>query len=125
MNVVVIAELGLEGEGTEIHGVETDGQWSFWQVGWSMFGGEDGEGQSWKSEPVSDLAHVVPTIWPLMFPARIHPDFVSWFRDHYQSACDAMPAVEREILENRRSRHWQSVFTGECPGFPQKQSATT
>jgi hypothetical protein len=113
MNTIVVAKLAVEGGGADILARETDGRWAFWQAGSSVFDADGGnEGRCWRSEPVADLAQVLPKIWPLMSPIGVHPEFLDWFRTHYEAARAALPAHEREYQEQLPHRRWQWIFTG-------------
>ena len=111
---VLIAKLGLEGGGATILGTCIDGRWSFWDEGTSMFLDEndDEEWRTWVSEPTGHLADVVSSLWPLMSPSGVHPDFVKWFRDHYEFARAGLDESSREYQAGYADQKWQQVFAG-------------
>ncbi len=111
---VVVAELGVEGGGVTILGTRVSGAWRFWQEGSSLGLDEDDVDywRSWASEQAKELADVVPSEWPLMFPIVVHPDFVEWFRGHYQAARAGLQDGLRDYQAEHQNRRWQKVFWG-------------
>ena len=96
---LLVAEIGVEGGGLSIYGREDEGSWSFWSEGSSMDLDENDDEvwRSWSTDPVADLALVVPREWPLFYPMTIRPDFTGWFRDHYEEARSLLPPELKEI----------------------------
>jgi hypothetical protein len=117
---VVIAKLALEGGGATILGTQVDGRWVFWEKGTSFVINADDseEWKSWTSEQSRDLATLLPDFWPLMFPRAVHPDFVGWFRDHYEAARAALDEGARAYQARTPDRYWQTVFGGTAEDEP-------
>jgi hypothetical protein len=109
---VIIAKMGVEGGGVMIYGRRTDGTWLFWQEGSSMHLDEndDEDWRSWESELSNDLSTVVPENWPLMYPVQVHPEFVGWFRDHYEASRAGLREDLRSYQARHPDRNWQRIF---------------
>jgi hypothetical protein len=103
MDKIKVVELAVEGGGCTIFGQYSEGHWLFWEEGSSFGLGEndDEEVRSWKSEPTESLEEVLPTDWPYFNPVSVHPEFVSWFRVHFE------PVAETSALVKER---WWHVF---------------
>lgn len=112
MDKVIIADIGVEGGGITIYGSRSDGVWSFWTEGSSMYldDNDDEAWRSWTSEPVSSLDLVVPKDWPIFYPSKIHPDFVEWFRASYDKVCESLPDDRRRYQDKHRHGHWLKIF---------------
>ncbi len=111
--IETIADMELEGGGITILGSQTlDGIWSFWTGGISIDLDENDHEtwHAWSSQPVSHLDLVVPDNWPIFYPTTIHPDFVEWFRAHYEHARASLPASQRQYQEKHRHGHWRGVL---------------
>jgi hypothetical protein len=112
MDKVIIADMGVEGGGITIYGGQSEGVWSFWTEGTSMDLDENDDEiwRSWSSEPVSSLDLLLPKEWPLFHPSKIHPDFVSWFREAYEKARATLPEHLRRSQDEHRHERWLKVF---------------
>lgn len=82
MDNVVIVKIGVEGGGVTIYGRQTDGVWSLWNEGVSMYFDENDEEnwRCWSSDPVSELSELLPKEWWQMSPTKVHPEFVAPLR---------------------------------------------
>jgi hypothetical protein len=112
MEKVLVADIGLEGGGATIYGIQKDGIWSFWTEGTSMDLDENDDEvwRSWSSEPVGSLDLVVPNDWHRFYPVEIHPDFLEWFREAYEKARAMMPDDQRRVQEKYRHVRWLEVL---------------
>jgi hypothetical protein len=110
----VVADLGLEGGGATIIGSLVDGHWLFWYKGSTIAldANDDEEWRYWSTKPSPDLSAALPAGWPLMYPIKLHPEFVGWFRDHYEAACACLREDLRTSQAEYTDRHWQRVFSG-------------
>ena len=86
MDNVVIVNMGFEGGGVTIYGRQTDGVWSLWNEGVSMYFDENDEEnwRCWSSDPVSELSELLPKEWWQMSPTKVHPEFVAPLRREYE-----------------------------------------
>jgi hypothetical protein len=107
--------MGVEGGGITIYGSQSNGVWSFWTEGSSMYldDNDDEAWQSWTSEPVNSLDLVLPKDWPIFYPSEIHPDLVDWYRANYYTVKASMPEHERRSQE----KHWHGCWS-EALGLP-------
>jgi hypothetical protein len=112
MDKVTIAEIGVEGGGVTIYGIQSQGVWTFWTEGTSMDLDENDDEiwRSWSSEPVSSLDLVLPKDWPLFHPIEVHPDFVDWFRSNYDNVRGSLPEDQRRSQEKHRHGHWMQIL---------------
>jgi hypothetical protein len=94
MDKVTIAEIGVEGGGVTIYGIQSQGVWTFWTEGTS----------------VSSLDLVLPKDWPLFHPIEVHPDFVDWFRSNYDNVRGSLPEDQRRSQEKHRHGHWMQIL---------------
>jgi hypothetical protein len=112
MDKIVIADIGVEGGGTTIYGARSQGVWSFWTEGTSIDLDEDDHEvwRSWSTEPVSSLELLVPNDWPMYYPSAIHPEFLGWFRDHYEKAQATLSENQCRYQLTHRHRKWLRVL---------------
>jgi hypothetical protein len=109
---VIIARLRVEGGGATILGRVVGDRWVFWQDGSSIALDADvnEEWRKWESDPVYELSAVLPADWPLMFPSNVHPDFVGWFRDHYEAVRASVRDDLRPYQSGSPNWRWRRVF---------------
>jgi hypothetical protein len=109
---VRIAEIGIEGGGRTVYGRQSHGIWSFWAEGTSMDLDENDDEvwRAWTSEPVPDLALVLPRDWSLFHPGTIHPDFLGWFRRNYDAARQIVPEHLRRYQAEHPHHSWLRVL---------------
>jgi hypothetical protein len=109
---VIIARLGLEGGGATIFGRVVGDRWGFWQGGFSITldADDNEEWRTWESDSAADLSAIVPAKWPLMFPSDVHPDFVGWFREHYEAARASLSECEWAYQARSPHSDWREVF---------------
>jgi hypothetical protein len=112
MDKVLVAKIGVEGGGLSIYGRDDEGSWSFWTGGssWGLDDDDDEVVRSWSSEPVPDLGLVVPPDWPLFRALEIHPDFIAWFRGHYEGARASLSPEMKEMQAKYQHRHWDRLL---------------
>ena len=112
MDKMLVAKIGVEGGGLTIYGREADGSWSFWTEGssWGLDENDDEVVRSWSSEPVADLGLIVPPEWPTYHSLTIHPDFMDWFRDHYEGARASLSPELREMQAEYQHRRWAETL---------------
>ena len=112
MDRVIVADLGVEGGGATIFGHIIGDRWVFRQGGSSIaLDADDNEGwRTWESDSAADLSAVVPTNWPLMYPIKVHPEFVDWFRDHYEAARASLRDDLRAYQPRSSHGDWRKVF---------------
>jgi hypothetical protein len=81
---VLIAKIGGEGGGASVYARQLGDVLVFWHEGcsWDV---DDDVWLDFHSEPVPDLADALPSWWMNAHPTEIHPLFIPWFREHYQS----------------------------------------
>jgi hypothetical protein len=98
-------------------GWQVDGVWWFQQNGSSMdLDDQDQEAwNTWRDPPVADLGHALPEGWINMIPNAVHPEFVLWFRERYETERAALQADEREAHERSRHRYWLSALYEHLP----------
>jgi len=114
MDKVLVAELGVEDGGCSIYGRQADGSWSFWQEGSSTDFADEEFSRSWETEPVLDLGLAVPKEWTLYHVLKIDPEFVGWFRDHYEESKGHLDPSLREMQAEYIHPRW-AEFLG-LPG---------
>ncbi len=109
---VVIACMGTDGGGITIFGRQVAGVWSFWTEGTTIdLDANDLEiWRSWESEPVADLAPLLPENWPLFYAETIHPEFVTWFRQAYEPARWLVPKHLIEYQQRHPHHRWMAVL---------------
>jgi hypothetical protein len=107
---VVIVEMGVEGGGVEVYGRLTDGVWSFWREGSSMYLDEndDEAWASWISDPVTKLSLALPDEWSVMYPIKVHPDFVAQLRNEY--VCCHAARTSGDPAGSRQHVRWQELL---------------
>jgi hypothetical protein len=110
MDNVVIVKMGFEGGGVTIYGRQTDGVWSLWNEGVSMYFDENDEEnwRCWSSDPVSELSELLPKEWWQMSPTKVHPEFVAPLRREYER----FRSAGGEIWSPFSHERWQRLFTG-------------
>ncbi len=111
---VIIVELGAEGGSVKVCGSCVDGSWSFWQERVSMTLDENDEESwnKWTTEKTSDLLTALPTNWVALHPIHIHTDFSTWFRAHYEAACDRLPESLRLRYSKTIRIRWRKALDG-------------
>ena len=110
MSKIVVARIGVEGGGEDLFGRRDGDAWSFWKEGSSWGLDDDGEEvvTKWATEPVSDLAALLPEHWPMYYPLAIHPEFLDWFRDRYEASRAALPPEIAGFAPTR----WAAILGG-------------
>jgi len=116
---VLVAKMGVEGGGLSIYGKRSDGAWSFWKEGTSMYLDENDDDvwRSWSSDPVADLDLVLPKELPMFYPQAIHPEFLAWFRDAYEKARSRLSPEMRVYQEDHRHGQWLWLLGGGTGDF--------
>lgn len=113
MDNVVIHRIGFEGGGVTIYGRQTDGVWSLWNEGVSMYFDENDEEnwRCWSSDPVSELSELLPKEWWQISPTKVHPEFVAPLRCEYERCLGAGGG------STCRSRHerWNTLLSSPDP----------
>ncbi|MGZ4997473.1 MAG: hypothetical protein ACXV8J_06540 [Methylobacter sp.] len=82
---ILIVKIGGEGGGASVYARQLGDALVFWHEGCSW----DVDNDFWSdyhSQPVTDLENALPSWWMNAHPAEIHPLFIPWFREHYQSS---------------------------------------
>ena len=112
MDKMLVAEIGLEGGGTTIYGRQDEGVWSFWEEGssWGLDENDEEVVWSWSSEPVANLGPLVPPDWPMYYALTIHPDFIGWFREHYEGARASLRPDLKAMHAEHQHRRWGQVL---------------
>ncbi len=110
MDKTLVAGLGVEGGDCSIYVRRGDGDWSYWQDGSSVDFADDDVVRRWPSEPVADLGLAMPREWPLFHVLEIHPDFLGWFREHYEEARASLPHDMREMQVDFLHRRWAETL---------------
>ncbi|MGP0066842.1 MAG: hypothetical protein ACLQGP_25035 [Isosphaeraceae bacterium] len=112
MEKIVVVSLGVEGGGATIYGEQTGTLWSFWQEGSSLCLDEndDEAWSNWRTEPVSDLEQALPDGWLMMFPIKLHPEFLPWFRAQYEGQRKKLPAEHRRIHDEHVASDWLRIL---------------
>ncbi len=114
MDDVTLIRLLAEGGSLEVFGNKTrGGSWSFRSRITNLdFDEEGNEIGTVGGVPrrCSDLAEVITGPWYILFPLRVHPDLVGWFRDRYDAAMAARPDLFRGEIRVWRHRRWQRLF---------------
>lgn len=112
MYSIEVASLGLEGGGAQVGGRVVDGEWRFAQSGSAMDMDEDDNEfwNSWRKDEVSDVGKALPDIWAIMYPVKIHPHFIPWFRAAYASAVWTIPEHLRESHLRNNHNQWATLL---------------
>jgi len=112
MEKVVIVGMGVEGGGETVYGRKSNGVWSFWQEGSSMYldDNDDEAWRSWTADPVPELSLALPEEWFMMYPTEVHPDFVPQLRREYERCCGDQPSNRR--AGRWKQERWQELLSG-------------
>jgi len=108
---IEILELGGEGGGATVWGLQTDGLWQYWHEG-SYMDFDDNMEDFWKSDrgqAVADLAQALPVWWLQAHPLRIHPDFLAKIRELYTDGLGKLSAHDRRMHNRYRREAWQAL----------------
>jgi len=91
MAKAVIVKMGFAGGGVTIYGCQTDGVWSFWQEGGSIYidDNDEEDWRYWSSDPVSELSELLPKEWWMLSPIEVYPEFVAPLRREYERCLGA------------------------------------
>lgn len=81
---ILIAEIGGEGGSARIYARQRKDAFEFWHEG-SSWDVDDDVWLGYHSEPVPKLEDALPIWWMIAHPVEIHPLFIPWFREQYQS----------------------------------------
>lgn len=114
MDDFTLIRLLAEGGSLEVFGYKTpDGSWSFrsriTNLDFDEEGNEIGTVGGVHTR-CSDLSEVITGPWYILFPLKVHPDLVAWFRDRYDAAMAARPDLFRGEIRERRHLRWQRLF---------------
>jgi hypothetical protein len=113
MDDVTLIRLLAEGGSLEVFGhKKRDGSWSFRSRITNLDFDEEGNeiGTVGGVPRCSDLSEVITGPWYILFPLRVHPELVDWFRQRYDAAMAARPDLFRGEIRERRHQRWQRLF---------------
>jgi hypothetical protein len=107
-DTLLVADLGLQGGSLSVHGKRSEQGWTFWGEGTTIALDENDEEtwRSWASEPMADLARLLPADWPMFYPVGIDPRFRPWFRQAYEASRASLRPDLRLYHDEDLHRRW-------------------